>query len=285
MPMILDQRLLKSSLGVALIMLLMLTACSTSSDSDNDNGSTVPIEDWYKPALLATWQWQLSGSVNTSYTVEIFNIDLFDSSPALIKQIQSSGKKVICYFSAGSHENWRTDASDFTLDDLGNPLAGWQDERWLDVRSSNVRLIMQQRLDLAQTKGCDGVEPDNMDGYTNNPGFNLSPADQIDYNRFIAQQAHSRNLAVGLKNDLDQVNDLVEYFDFAVNEQCFEYSECDKLAPFVASNKPVFHAEYQANYVNNQADRDALCSEALALQFSTLILPRDLDDSFRFSCL
>jgi hypothetical protein len=32
------------------------------------------------------------------------------------------------------------------------------------------------------------------------------------------------------ENDLDQINGLAAYFDFAVNEQCFEYSECAALA-------------------------------------------------------
>ncbi len=251
----------------------------------DDTEPSVPTENWFKPTLLMTWQWQLSGDINTGYDVEMYDIDLFDTSQDLIQQIQSSGKKVICYFSAGSYEDWRDDASDFNESDLGNPLGGWDGENWLDVRSSNVRAIMQQRLDLARQKGCDGVEPDNMDGYTNNPGFNLTGADQVDYSRFIAQQAHDRNLAVGLKNDLDQIDELVDYFDFAVNEQCFEYSECDRLLPFIENNKPVFNAEYKPNYRNNQADRDSLCAASMNMGFSTLILPLELDDSFRYSCL
>lgn len=53
--------------------------------------------------------------------------------------------------------------------------------RLLDVRSANVHEVMISRLDLARQKGCDGVEPDNMDGYTNNSGFSLSANDQLAY--------------------------------------------------------------------------------------------------------
>ncbi|GLQ30449.1 endo alpha-1,4 polygalactosaminidase [Litoribrevibacter albus] len=272
----------------------MVVGCGGGSSSGGASGGVVssgggtiqPITDgnWYQPAPLVTWQWQLSGDVNTSYDVTIYDIDLFDSDTTLIQGLQAQNRRVICYFSAGSYENWREDAGDFNNSDLGNALDGWPGERWLDIRNQNVRDIMEARLDLAVQKGCDGVEPDNMDGYTNDPGFNFTASDQLNYNRWIANEAHERELAVGLKNDLDQIEDLVDYYDFAVNEQCFEYDECDTLEPFVDANKAVFNAEYQAIYVNDATERNALCVDSVNRQFSTLVLPEDLDDSFRYSC-
>ena len=135
------------------------------------------------------------------------------------------------------------------------------------------------------TKGCDGVEPDNMDGYANASGFTLSFEDQLAYNRQIANEAHRRGLAVGLKNDLDQIPGLVAYFDFAVNEQCFEYAECDALSAFIDAGKAVLNAEYKVEFQIDDNTRNALCTDANARTFSTLVLPLDLDDSLRFSCL
>ncbi len=278
-------------LSIVLVFFL-LTGCSSGDSPGNEGGQLtdpgnppVASGSWYKPAVSASWQWQLSGTVNTAYNVDIYDIDLFDSTTGLIQQLQTSGKKVICYFSGGSYENWRSDAASFSASDLGNNLDGWAGERWLDIRSANVLTIMKERLDLAMQKGCDGVEPDNMDGYLNNPGFNLTAEDQLAYNRQIANEAHNRGLSVGLKNDLDQINELVAYFDFAVNEQCFEYAECDALAEFINSGKAVFNAEYKSVYVNDANARDTLCNESLSLQFSTLVLPLALDDGFRYSCL
>ena len=94
----------------------------------------------------------------------------------------------------------------------------------------------------------------------------------------------SHGLAVGLKNDLAQIPQLVDDFDFAVNEQCFEFSECEELAPFIAANKPVLHAEYDSRFRNNPAERAKLCAQSIALGLSTLILPVDLNDEFRFTC-
>lgn len=244
----------------------------------------VTIGTWYRPTVTTSWQWQLSGTVNTGYDVALYDVDLFDSPDQLISDLHTASRKVICYFSAGSYEEWRPDAGQYLPADLGNNLSGWAGERWVDIRSANVRTILLARLDLAQQRGCDGVEPDNMDGYTNNSGFALTAQDQLDFNAFLANAAHERGLAVGLKNDLDQIEALVDYFDFSVNEQCNQYNECDRLTAFVSAGKPVFNAEYANTYVNDSAARQALCDDARTRNFRTLVLPVALDDAYRLSC-
>ena len=88
-------------------------------------------------------------------------------------------------------------------------------------------------------------------------------------------------MLVGLKNALDQVPALVGSFDFAVNEQCFEYDECDALQPFLEAGKPVFNAEYAESLRDDHVE---LCAAARQRGMHTLILPLDLNDSFRVSC-
>lgn len=239
---------------------------------------------WARPQVTDTWQWQLTGTLNTSYDVDAYDIDLFDAPEATISALGALGRLVVCYFSAGSSEDWRPDFSRFTSADLGNNLDGWPGERWLDIRSANVRAIMEDRLDLAAQKGCQAVEPDNVDAYTASTGFPLTAQDQLDYNRWLATEAHLRLLAVGLKNDLDQVTDLVDDFDFAVNEECHDYSECDLLVPFLDAGKPAWNAEYADSLGEAQTRAVTLCPLALGEGLRTLILPWDLDDSFRVSC-
>ena len=53
-----------------------------------------------------------------------------------------------------------------------------------------VRAIMQARLDTAVHYHCDGVEPDNVDGYSNHNGLGLTARDQLDYNRWLARGRH-----------------------------------------------------------------------------------------------
>lgn len=263
------------------------TSCTikmTSARTVTSKFKSVAAGSWYKPAVDATWQWQLLGTVNTGHDVDLYDIDLFDTPVSTISSLKAAGKKVICYFSAGSWEDWRSDAGSFQESDLGNTLDGWPDERWVDIRSESLRQIIGERLDLAVQKGCDGVEPDNVDGYLNNPGFDFTAADQLAFNIFIATEAHQRDLSVGLKNDLDQITALVEYFDFSVNEQCHEFDECDALMPFIEAGKPVFNAEYEASMAEDPVERETVCEDSLSRAFRTLILPLDLDDSFRHSC-
>lgn len=243
------------------------------SDSGGDDAGTSPEAGTrWMPKPGTSWQWQLTGKLDTSFDVVAYDIDLFDTPAETIASLQAAGRKVICYFSAGSWEEWRDDADSFPDDVLGSTLDGWPDERWLDIRSSEVKAVMRKRLDVAAEKKCDAVEPDNIDGYANANGLGLTAADQLAYNRFLAAEAHARNLSIALKNDLDQVPELVNDFDFALNEECFQYDECDALLPFLQAGKAVLHVEY-----GDPSLATTICPKANALNFDTLIKNLDLD--------
>src|SRR5687768_3001452 len=176
----------------------------------------------------------------------MYDIDLFDTPASTVAALHARGRRAICYISAGTWEDWRPDAGRFPADVLGSVVGGWPNERWLDIRRLDVLgPIMEARLNQCRDKGFDGVEPDNVDGYANRSGFPLTAADQIRYNRWFAAAAHARGLSVGLKNDLNQIPQLVDVFDWALAEQCFEYDECERLQPFVAAGKAVFVVEYK----------------------------------------
>ncbi len=91
-------------------------------------------------------------------------------------------------------------------------------------------------------------------------------------------EAHARGLSVGLKNDLDQVTALVADFDWALDEECFRYSECGTLQPFIDAGKAVFQVEY-----GDMALATTVCPQANALDFDTLIKNLDLD-AWRIAC-
>jgi hypothetical protein len=206
--------------------------------------STGPVDIW-RPAPTTTWQWQLTGTIDQSVDAQMYDVDLFDTPASVVAELHARGRRVVCYLSAGSFEDWRPDAGSFPEAVKGSPLDGWPGERWLDIRRLDVLgPIMERRMDLCREKGFDGVEPDNVDGYANRSGFSLTAADQLAYNRFLAKAAHARGLSVGLKNDLGQVAELEPDFDWALNESCYAYRECGLLSPFVSAGKAVFHVEY-----------------------------------------
>lgn len=239
----------------------------------------------YIPKPMTTWHWQLQGPIKYSVAAQVYDIDLFDVPIQTISELQAKGVRIICYFSAGSYEPYRPDADAFHPDDLGKTMKGWPQEKWLDIRSERVLAIMHKRIQLAKTKGCDGVEPDNVDGFENDTGFPLLPEVQLNFNRSLASMAHALNLSIGLKNNVNQAEALVDFYDFAVNEECDYYQECDRLSVFTAQNKAVFHVEYQETLVSDALKREALCRRSNTMKFSTLVLPLALDHSFRLSCL
>lgn len=239
--------------------------------------SATPSSDSiWRPSLTTSWQIDFAMSVDQSIAVQVYDVDLFDNSAAVVNALHARGYRVMCYFSAGSYEDWRPDANQFPASVLGRSN-GWPGEKWLDIRNlSALAPIMRARLDLCKQKGFDGADPDNVDGYTNRTGFPLTAQDQLTFNTWIANEAHARGLSVGLKNDGDQAASLTAIFDWALVEQCFEYNECALYQPFVTRGKPVFEIEYNLDPI-------AFCTQANAMNFNALYKHLSLD-AYRIAC-
>lgn len=227
-------------------MLLLLLACGGADPS-------------WPPRPGLSWQIQYSGDLDLSLDADVYDLDLYDTPDSALQELHDAGKRVICYFSAGSYEDWRDDADQYPPEALGEPLDGWEGEWWIDTRDETVRQILAARLDYAVERGCDAVDPDNVDGYQNENGLGLTAEDQLDFNRWLAEEAHARGLLVGLKNDLGQVDALHPDFDFAVNEECVDYDECGVLAAFTQDDKPVLHIEYVDDWSEADAKADEVC--------------------------
>jgi hypothetical protein len=201
---------------------------------------------------------------------------MFDSSAALITSLHNAGRAVVCYIDT-AYEPGRPDSSQFTAAVLGSGIDGWPGQKWVDIRSPVVRTIMQNRMITAAGKNCDALELDDVDCYENSPGFPITAADQLDFNTFLATTAHSLDLGIALKNDIDQAAALQPVFDFAINEQCFQYDECAALLDFISAGKAVFQVEYSLA-------TSAFCPEANTDEFSSLLKDLDLDASRTQCC-
>jgi endo-alpha-1,4-polygalactosaminidase (GH114 family) len=212
--------------------------------------------------------------VDLSLEADIYDIDAFDNDAGVVAALHAQGRRVICYLSVGSWEDWRPDKDRFPASVIGKEYEGWPGEKWLDVRQiETLAPIMRERFDLCRDKGFDGIEPDNMDGYTNDTGFPLTYEDQLRYNLWLAQEAHARGLSIGLKNDPDQVTDLVHDFDWALSEDCFADGWCEDLTPFIRMGKPVLAVEY----TDTGVELEKTCQEAKRLRFSLIFKNREID--------
>ena len=195
--------------------------------------------------LGQTYHIQFAGTLDRTVAADVYEVDGGDTSKAVVTALHDRGKIVVCYISAGSWENYRPDADKFPASVLGRTLAGWPDERWLDIRKVHVLMpLMKARMDLCVRKGFDAIEFDNVDGQSNRTVFPLTRAELIRYDRALARAAHARGLQPGLKNAIGLIPELVNSFDWALNEQCVQYSECKPYRAFINQGKAVFVLEY-----------------------------------------
>lgn len=240
-----------------------------------------PSPDFWLPSPGVAWQWQLSDpAIDLSVEAEAYDLDLFETPPETIAELHARGARLICYLSAGSWEDWRPDAVTFPAEVIGRAYSGWPGERWLDVRQiEKLAPILTARLALCRDKGFDAVEPDNLDGFTNDTGFEISPDDQLAFNRWLAAQAHAFGLSIGLKNDPDQAADLVADFDWALTEDCYAEGWCEAMLPFLHAGKAVFAAEY----TDTGVDFEAACDQLVPAGFSLILKDRELS-AWRRTC-
>jgi hypothetical protein len=250
-------------------------AVDTSSLMINSNSgqAKLPLTTW-NPSVGDSIQIQYSGTLNLTQAVDIYNLDMFDTTTAQVAALHTRGRKVMCYVNAGAWEDWRPDAAQFPAEALGNDYAGWPGEKWLDIRRIDLLApILRARLDLCRAKGFDGVDPDNINGYQNPTGFPLTAQDQLTFNIWLANEAHARGLSIGLKNDSEQLGGLLNYYDWGLTEDCFDQGWCADLSPFIAAGKPVFAVEYTDAGINF----NAFCTQAASLGLSGILKNRELD--------
>lgn len=270
--------------SLGLLLMPLTNACVPfAAPTTVPTAASIPLPTESPPAVSSGWQPQMGARLQIQYAdyppdlsveADIFSLDLFETSIEDIAALHAQGKRVICYLNTGSWEEYRPDAADFPADVIGKDYEGWPGEKWLDIRHyKDFAALMQARFDLAVEKGCDGIDADNMQNYDEDTSFAISAADQLAYNRWLSQQAHSRGLAIGLKNDPAQATELAAWFDWALVEDCSVYEWCGDLRPFTQAGKAVFQVEYSDEWPGEAP----FCAQAAKLGYSAMLKNRDLD--------
>jgi hypothetical protein len=258
------------------------TGTGTSAEAGSDASAPPPAPGGHwMPKPGTSWQWQLSGTgaIDTSFDVQMYDIDLYDNSAATIASLKAAGRKVVCYFDT-AYEPGRPDSA-LLAPYKHNAVQGWPGQYWLDVRVPAVVAVMKARVALAQSKGCDGIEADDVDSRSNNPGTGITAAEQQAFIKTLAAEAHARGMAYALKSDIDDIPAVLNDVDFDINEECFKYNECSALTPFITAGKAVFDVEYTSGTLSTPSA--SICPQSNALDFDTLIKHLDLGAP-RYSC-
>ena len=229
----------------------------------------------------------------------VFDIDLYEDgrisgndhtlNTAAVQAIHRRGAHAVCYVSAGTAERFRPDYASYVRFDrqihhrlLGKPFSDrFSNEYWLNINNDlGQRDFILQRVRARTGKcaraGFDAVEYDVVDAYAQGKrvtGWQIGAHDQLVFDRALAVIAHRDGLSVALKNDLGQVPTLQPRFDFAINEQCFQYHECTNnpspgYRAFTRAGKAVFQVEYRI-------PPSRFCGQAVRLDISSIKKAKD----------
>lgn len=224
-------------------------------------------------AALPSWDWQLSGPFDLTRNVDAISLDPDGVTADQMATLAARVPLRICYVSVGTLEDWRKDMTDFPSLVIGKTYDDWPDERFLDIRRTDLLLpLMQARFDRCKALGFNAIEPDNIDLHINDTGFDISATDVTSYMRELTALAHGMDLLIGQKNASDLTAPLVTVTDFAITENCMTDGWCDDMAPFTQAGKAIFAAEYDVP----SAHMAVMCTEAARRGISMIFKDIDL---------
>ena len=222
----------------------------------------------------ASWDWQLSEPFDLNIDVQVLDLDPDSVEPEVIAALKARGVFTVCYISVGTLEDWRGDVAAFPSSVIGRDYPEWEGEKFLDIRDTATLLpLMQARFEACAEKGFDAIEPDNMDVYLNDSGFDISAADTVRYIMALSYMAHALDLQIGQKNVPELTEELEPLLDFVVTEGCFADDWCDQVGRYAENGKANFAAEYEVT----EADRADLCQAAQDTGMSLIFKEYDLD--------
>ncbi|AEO59827.1 glycoside hydrolase family 114 protein [Thermothelomyces thermophilus ATCC 42464] len=235
------------------------------------------------------WQIVIQSTIDVNPPLEpadavVWDLDLYHvaRTPEVVSHLRENNPNtiLICYFNAGLTQKsdcdyetrWEKSGLLGNVYDPEEPQ--FDDERWVNIKNQTARDWIKERITLARDVGCDGVDPDNIDGYhndedgNNGTGWDLSRDDYVSFVRELAEHAHGlttkRNytLLIGQKNAPDLVEDVGDLLDFAVLEDCKSLNGgggdddddnddnnddapfCGEFQHYIERGRPVFSIEY-----------------------------------------
>jgi hypothetical protein len=266
----------RSVLVGVLAAFLGCTACGAPVDPPDGSGGSSPDAGGSPdasgnpnsgvhppPSGKMVWDWQIGASSESAVVppanARLLDIDLFGTSAGKVAALKSKGIYVVCYINAGSWQPGQPDSNEYPASLKLQADPNWPGEYFLDVTDvfksgSVLARILRARLSLCKSKGFDAVEPDNLQNDENVSGGRITRQQQIDFNGWIADEAHAAGLAALQKNGPDKIllkdrtgKMMVDKFDGILNEECQEFDECGPLAEYVKRGKLALDVEYQVS--------------------------------------
>ena len=185
---------------------------------------------WAPPPANAAFDYQIGSPYTPPAGVSVVSRDHGAAAAA--------GLYNICYVNAFQAQPddlswWQSKHPSVLLRDASGKVVIDKDwnEALLDystaAKRAELTTVVGTWIDECAGKGFQGLEPDNLDSYTRSKGL-LTESQAVAYAASLTSYAHGKGLAVGQKNtaDLSTATAKQVGFDFAVAEECADFSEC-----------------------------------------------------------
>jgi glycosyl hydrolase family 114 len=195
------------------------------------------------PPTGTDWDYQLGGNRPVPDHVGIVERDRLAEPLA--------GKYNVCYVNgfqtqADQKRFWHRHHWSLVLKDGGKPVVDSVWGEWLldtrtHVKRAALAKIMAKWTQKCADDGFDAVEYDNLDSFSRSHHL-LTKKDNRKYAALLVSAAHDAGLAAAQKNWAEWDGTTVGY-DFAVAEQCAQYSECSSYVDYYDSE--VLAVEYR----------------------------------------
>ncbi|SFD89464.1 Glycoside-hydrolase family GH114 [Chitinophaga sp. CF118] len=264
----------------AFLLVIAMSGCTkkdTTSKVDPINNSDTTAT-WWQPVAGVTFDWDLADVTSSdTFFTDVVDVDAFQTSQATVAALHAKGKKVIAYVSVGTLENYRDDGNLLPAEVIGNVYPEWPDERWLNIHQlDKIKPWLISRFTMIRQKGFDAIEPDNLDAYENETGFDITLTDTKNYCSYLIELAHSMGLGIGQKNVPELTDSFSLKFDWALTEDAFDQGWQDDMLPYISKNKPVFVTEY-SDVTSQTKFQTVVCPAAKTKKFSAVFKKRELD--------
>ena len=207
----------------------------------------------------------------------IAGTDNFVYATGAVRALHAKGNHAIGYVDAGDAEDYRPDFQQYVNFNaacsgclIGNPYAGFTNEYMLNINNDQgqadfIRKMIQARTDRVAANSFDAVEYDVVSNFENHSGFKITYETQVKFNVSLTEIAHADGLSAPLKSDVDQAKDraLQKAFDFVIDEQCWQYDQCQDYAAWQSAGKSILNVEYKLK-------PSEFCPQANAMNFNSI---------------
>jgi hypothetical protein len=200
----------------------------------------------------ATWDWQQNEPYEFGRKLDVFvTTPGRDTRTGVVRMSMINKTKVVCPVSVGTVASTDFFANMYPPQVVGNAVEGRAETHYLDIRNMNaILLLVGKRFNKCQAEQHSVILATDLDSHLVDGDFDISAEDVVAYATALAKIAHDLDMEIVQKDVPDLTPQLVDIFDFALTESCYQDGWCGDMQPYLNAGKIVLDAEYNDRPIN-----------------------------------